>query len=243
LKDAFFSYSSSLFVLCACVCADGFKLYEKVGEKEIIRDKGEKEKQLSKMKESQSVADSLLAKSEKLKEHAKKVAVDAANRPPIVRPTPPTVHKLTSPADKATTSSMSTIQANGANDSAAKATPVKRGRSPDSSDAPGKKAKMVEKRSLYLGERVAKVFEQEDETGQPFQELYFGNIDRHVSTSDNENPLWHVQYDDDDEEEFDEKDVKAAIKLYVKEKINDPKLQVAKVAASTPEVPVPAGKV
>jgi hypothetical protein len=231
------------------VCADGFKLYEKVGEKEIIRDKDQKEKLISKMTESQRAADSILAKSEKLKEHTKKLALEAAKpKPPPVRAPAPAVISTIAP-QPAPTVDKATVRANGTNDEkkmrvqadAAKTTPGKRGRPSTSSVPSAKKAKTVVKRNVYLGERVAKVFEQEDEMGQPFQEIYFGNIDRYVATSDSENPLWHVQYDDDDEEEFDEKDVKASLKLYIKEKKNDPNppkdkklLPVAKAAGLTP---------
>lgn len=195
---------------------------------------------MGKMKDAQRAVDSLLAKSEKLKEHAKRLAIAEAraklpaarpaaaaaaaasnNISTIVLPTSPTHDKPTSPA-----------AGKASNGSAAKTTPGKRGRpllkSPDPPVASGKKAKTA---GSYIGERVAKVFDLEDETGQPFQEIYFGNIDRYVSAADVENPLWHVQYDDDDEEEFDEKDVKASIKLYAKEKKNDPK--VIKAAAVT----------
>jgi hypothetical protein len=205
------------------------------------------------MTDALRAADSILAKSDMLKEHVKKVANAAKPKPParssanistIVLPTSPNVDKLSFSADKAT---------NGAH--AATTTSAKRGRLPKSPDDPpasGKKAKTVSKRSKYLGERVAKVFEQEDETGQPFRQLYFGNIDRYVATADESNPLWHVQYDDDDEEEFDEKDVTSAIKLYAKEKKNDPQYikekknepKVAKVAAFSPAsiTEAPAGK-
>jgi hypothetical protein len=237
-------------------------LYETVGEKEIILDKFQKEQQSTKMAEAQRAADSLLAKSEKLKAHTKKLAMKAAAaaakpKPPprspvaaaaaganistIVLPTAPAVDKRTSPAGQAT------MQVSGAHDSM---TPSgKRGRPakspPNLPVSSKKKAKKVGARTRYLGERVAKVFEQEDEMGQPFQEIYFGTIDQYVATSDDQNPLWHVQYDDDDEEEFDEKDVLASLKFYTKEKKNDPNpkedeepLQVAGVAAST----LPVGK-
>jgi hypothetical protein len=87
---------------------------------------------------------------------------------------------------------------------------------------------------LYVNERVAKAFpSQEDDTF----EIYFGTIDGFVASSEDDHPLWHVQYDDDDEEEFDEYDVKKAIRLYLKEKSHDANPQTVTAVAAFASAP------
>mmetsp|Transcript_4977 Transcript_4977/g.9477 ORF Transcript_4977/g.9477 Transcript_4977/m.9477 type:complete len:533 (+) Transcript_4977:267-1865(+) len=61
----------------------------------------------------------------------------------------------------------------------------------------------------FIGSRVAKVFFGD--------QIYFGSI---VSYSEK---YWKVVYDDDDIEEFDEKELLAAVKLYDGNRENDPK--------------------
>jgi hypothetical protein len=69
----------------------------------------------------------------------------------------------------------------------------------------------------YVGLRVAKYFPGEGET----EELYFGTID-YVSVQDDDEVLWHVLYDDDDSEDYDENEVKKQVKLYAEKKNEDP---------------------
>ena len=63
----------------------------------------------------------------------------------------------------------------------------------------------------YIGARVAKLFDGD---------LYFGSITQYNEKTQ----FWHVVYDDDDEEDYDPKDLEEAGKLYRKErKRDDPK--------------------
>lgn len=74
-----------------------------------------------------------------------------------------------------------------------------------------KKAKTTDqatdKRTMYLNKRIAKLFDVEGG-----QEVFFGTIDRLATPK--EPFLWHVIYDDEDDEEFDEKDVIEGLKRY-----------------------------
>mmetsp|Transcript_67469 Transcript_67469/g.75574 ORF Transcript_67469/g.75574 Transcript_67469/m.75574 type:complete len:115 (-) Transcript_67469:153-497(-) len=69
----------------------------------------------------------------------------------------------------------------------------------------------------YIGQRVAKYFEMPhpENVNQIKKDLYLGTID---SISDPLNLLWHVRYDDGDEEEYDFRELRAGILLYAKEK-------------------------
>jgi hypothetical protein len=119
---------------------------------------------------------------------------------------------------------------------------VKKARKSTGTPTPRATKSKDDKKTMYLNKRVAKEFQQEDETGEPFTEVYFGTIDSYVSSSDSEHPLWHVQYDDDDEEEYDEKDLKRAIKLYDREKANDVNPPNRSSMASEVEMAAPAGE-
>lgn len=63
----------------------------------------------------------------------------------------------------------------------------------------------------FIGQRIAKYFMNPNEV------LYFGTIDNYTASK----KLWHVTYDDDDEEEYDRNDVREAILLYAKNKDDD----------------------
>jgi hypothetical protein len=119
---------------------------------------------------------------------------------------------------------------------------VKKSRKSTGTPTPRATKSKEDKKTMYLNKRVAKEFQQEDETGEPFTEVYFGTIDSYVSTSDSEHPLWHVQYDDDDEEEYDEKDLKRAIRLYDREKANDVNPPIGSSMASDVEMAAPGGE-
>mmetsp|Transcript_33504 Transcript_33504/g.78987 ORF Transcript_33504/g.78987 Transcript_33504/m.78987 type:complete len:574 (+) Transcript_33504:102-1823(+) len=67
----------------------------------------------------------------------------------------------------------------------------------------------------YIGQRIAKYFPEDDDS----ETMYFGTIDRYSSKSS----LWHVMYDDDDQEEFDKDEIRAGILLYAKNKDGDKK--------------------
>ena len=190
-----------------------------------------------KKEESKVAAATVLEKSLKLQEHVKNTAEQKAKN----------AEKRKSDAKK------SQVDVNVTNAGSMKAPPTtpttnrpassgnrKRGRHAKTSSE--QKKPKEDKRLKYLNLRVAKTFDLEDETGKPYESVFFGTIDRFVETSDEDPPLWHVQYDDDDEEEFDENDLKEALKLYKKEKKNDPKAtnvtsQVESVSQANRETP------
>lgn len=73
---------------------------------------------------------------------------------------------------------------------------------------------------VYVGHRVCKMFPLENEEGIMVDVLFYGTITEY----DAENKLWQVVYDDDDQEDFDERDMKTAVRLYDENKPGDPKL-------------------
>jgi hypothetical protein len=73
------------------------------------------------------------------------------------------------------------------------------------------------KKTMYINKRVAKAFE--GRAGE--SEIFYGIIDK--ITNAKEPFYWHITYDDDDEEEFDETDITKALKLYQTHRTEDPK--------------------
>jgi len=71
----------------------------------------------------------------------------------------------------------------------------------------------------YVGLRVAKFFDDPTEEDQDNQIIYFGTIDRFTTGKS----LWHVTYDDNDEEEFDFNEIRSVILLYTKNNKDDEK--------------------
>lgn len=106
---------------------------------------------------------------------------------------------------------------------------AKRSRKPKGDGPQKKKAKTdqnTDKRTMYINKRIAKMFDGED--GK--QEVFFGTIDRVTNPRD---PFyWHVLYDDEDEEEFDEKDVVEGLKRYQVYRHHDTEYQSAGAAAA-----------
>jgi hypothetical protein len=70
---------------------------------------------------------------------------------------------------------------------------------------------------IFLNKRVAKWFND--------HELYFGTIDA-ISRQDEKETWWHVLYDDDDQEDFDIRQVRRALQDYEQNKSEDPTLGV-----------------
>jgi hypothetical protein len=70
---------------------------------------------------------------------------------------------------------------------------------------------------IFLNKRVAKWFNDDD--------LYFGTIDA-ISRQDENETWWHVLYDDDDQEDFDIRQVRRALQDYEQNKSEDPTLHV-----------------
>jgi len=71
----------------------------------------------------------------------------------------------------------------------------------------------------YIGQRIAKYFDDPTPEDPDHQVIYFGTID----TFSRDNLLWHIKYDDGDEEEFDFGEIRAAILLYSKNNNGDEK--------------------
>lgn len=65
----------------------------------------------------------------------------------------------------------------------------------------------------FVGERIAKIFGGK---------VYFGSISKVVLDAEVGETLWHVDYDDGDEEEFSLEDLEEAQKLYAKKERRDP---------------------
>ena len=70
----------------------------------------------------------------------------------------------------------------------------------------------------YVGQRIAKYFDDPTPENPNQQVIYFGTIDK----VDKDNSFWHVRYDDDDDEEFDFREIRAGILFYAKNKKDDP---------------------
>jgi hypothetical protein len=69
----------------------------------------------------------------------------------------------------------------------------------------------------FVGKRVAKYFVDGEKNKQ---RLFFGTIDK-VKGPKSSKPLWHVTYDDDDEEDFDANDLSNALTLHSQHKGKD----------------------
>jgi hypothetical protein len=69
----------------------------------------------------------------------------------------------------------------------------------------------------FINQRVAKWFEDE---------LYFGTIESISNQGDGVETWWHVLYDDDDQEDFDIRQLRKALKDYEENKSSDPKKKV-----------------
>jgi hypothetical protein len=64
---------------------------------------------------------------------------------------------------------------------------------------------------MYINKRIAKAFERQVD-GKPIPIIYYGTI---ISvTRDLEPFLWHVRYDDKDEEEMVEEEIRSSLTLY-----------------------------
>ena len=86
---------------------------------------------------------------------------------------------------------------------------------------------------MYLNKRIAKEFEEEGEDGQIVRNIFYGTIDEVIEYPKMSDWLWHVAYDDDDEEELDEREVKSFLKFYAQHSDNDPRL--AEIANASKE--------
>ena len=71
----------------------------------------------------------------------------------------------------------------------------------------------------FICQRIGKYFDDPTPKDPNNQIIYFGTIDKYSKKSS----LWHVTYDDDDEEEFDYGEICVGILLYSKNKDADAK--------------------
>jgi hypothetical protein len=97
----------------------------------------------------------------------------------------------------------------------------------------GNDANGENKKTMYINKRVAKAFE--GRVGE--SEIFYGTIDK--ITNAKEPYYWHITYDDDDEEEFDEQDITKALKLYQTHRADDPKFgEMTRAPVAVAAVPV-----
>ena len=91
----------------------------------------------------------------------------------------------------------------------------------------------------YINSRIAKVFFVEGSNNASSEEkktdIFFGTVDRLRLTHNDTIPLWHVQYDDGDEEEFFGDELVKVLKFYKRNRDNDPRViaHTKKVKAET----------
>ena len=69
----------------------------------------------------------------------------------------------------------------------------------------------------FVGQRIAKYFDDPTPEDPNHQIIYFGTVDRYSKKTS----LWHIKYDDDDEEEFDIGEIRTGVLLYSSNKDND----------------------
>jgi hypothetical protein len=171
----------------------GMQLYQQVGEKTTTNKRDwTEESRTQKKNDAKKCADMLLEKSEWLRK--KKEEDEKA--------------KAAAKAAGAVKRSPSTLKVGTA----------KRAKISSPAGTPRARPKL-DKKTFYLNKRVSKAFPMEDNDGKLRDEIYFGTVD-YLKHAD-EPYLWHIQYDDDDEEEFDEKDMKVGLKLYEKHERED----------------------
>ena len=84
---------------------------------------------------------------------------------------------------------------------------------------PNPKMEMADPKK-FVGKRIAKFFDDPTEEDPDNQIIYFGTIDRFTTAG---KTLWHVTYDDNDEEEFDFNEIRSVILLYAKNQEDDEK--------------------
>lgn len=75
--------------------------------------------------------------------------------------------------------------------------------------------KLTKPKKEYVGDRVAKFFDDDD----PF----FGTIEECWYDSEDDMDLWRIVYDDEDTEDLQEEELLEVLALYEKEKAGDPK--------------------
>ena len=85
-----------------------------------------------------------------------------------------------------------------------------------------KGARKKEDPLFYVGQRVAKYFGTE---------VYFGTVRKFIPpTTKKDVDLWHIVYDDDDQEDYDHKDLRKGLALYKNNQQDDKVSRVTAVA-------------
>jgi hypothetical protein len=104
----------------------------------------------------------------------------------------------------------------------------KKRNAPPTKTAPPAKAQKVkgarkkEDPLVFIGQRVAKYFGEE---------VYFGTVKKFSPpATKKDGDLWHIVYDDDDQEDFDYKELKKAVALYESNQKDDKVSRVTAVA-------------
>jgi hypothetical protein len=96
----------------------------------------------------------------------------------------------------------------------------KRSRTPRKPDTVPSSMESSKKELMYINKRIARAFERQVD-GKTIPIIYYGTI---ISvTRDLEPFLWHVRYDDKDEEEMEEEEIRSSLTLYQIFETYDPK--------------------
>lgn len=75
--------------------------------------------------------------------------------------------------------------------------------------------------SKYVGLRIAKYFDNPTPNSPENQSIFFGTVDKYYLDSDEGEMVYHVRYDDSDEEEFNYEELRDVILLYDENKEDD----------------------
>jgi len=180
---------------------EALKMYTEVGEK-VSADAliWTENRRAERKKGSEASANQLLAEVPKLKEkleiNAEKALAKAQAESTAVAAISEVKNNIPPPAPSPKRPRESTTS-----------TPKSRGRSKKVKPAPEKEASGKQ----YLDMKVAKYFTLENDEGQMEDVLFLGK----VQTYDRKSKFWHIVYEDGDEEDFDEEDLKKGIALYI----------------------------
>ena len=95
---------------------------------------------------------------------------------------------------------------------------------PEEEIRPAKRQKSTPKKKSYdpqkyVGQRIAKYFDAPTDENEDNQDIFFGTVESYSK----EDKLWHIAYDDNDEEDFDISDLKVGVQEYAEHKDEDDK--------------------
>ena len=95
---------------------------------------------------------------------------------------------------------------------------------PEEESRPAKRQKSTPKKKSYdpkkyVGQRIAKYFDAPTDENEDNQDIFFGT----VASYSEEDKLWHILYDDFDEEDFDATELKEGVQEYAEHKDEDDK--------------------